>query len=71
MTIHRHSETAFEQVVENHVLQNGYIKVSSSFDRARAIFPDEAINFIRTTQQKEWAKLEALHGDNTATQVLT
>ncbi|KAM3113169.1 hypothetical protein [Phormidesmis sp. 146-33] len=67
----RHSEAAFESVIENHLLTHGYIQVKSRFDRTRAIFPDEAIAFIRTTQPKEWAKLEALHGENTATQILT
>ncbi len=67
----RHSEAAFESVIEDHLLAHGYVRVNSQFDRTRAIFPDEAINFIRTTQSREWAKLEALHGENTATQILT
>jgi len=67
----RHSEAAFESVIENHLLAHGYVQVMSRFDRTRATFPDEAIAFIRTTQPKEWAKLEALHGENTTTQILT
>ena len=33
------------------------------FDRERAIFPETVLAFIRETQPKEWAKLEALHGE--------
>ncbi len=65
-----HSEAAFESVIEQHLLDRGYIRIDSPFDPARAIFPDVVIDFIRETQPKEWAKLEALHGQNTAAQVL-
>ena len=41
-----------------------------AFDRERSIFPKTTLAFIRETQQKEWAKLEALHGDRTGEQVL-
>jgi type I restriction enzyme R subunit len=67
----RHSESAFETVIEAHLLQNGYVSVSrDGFDRERAIFPEEVLNFIRATQPDEWAKLEALHGAKTGEQVL-
>lgn len=67
----RHSEAAFETVIEAHVLQNGYVPVArEGFDRERAIFPETVLAFIRETQPKEWAKLEALHGDKTGEQIL-
>src|SRR5713101_9138290 len=67
-----HTETAFETVIESHLLSNGYIAVDrAGFDRARAIFPGIVLRFIRETQPKEWAKLEALHGSKTGEQVLT
>ena len=66
-----HSEAAFESVIEAHLLANGYRNITSRFDRARAIFPDEIIGFIRDTQPEEWGKLEALHAKDTAAQVLT
>ena len=66
------AESAFETVIEAHLLQNGYIPVArEGFDRDRAIFPDAVLAFIRETQPKEWARLEALHGDGTGEQVLT
>lgn len=66
----RRSEAAFESVIEEHLLDHGYSQIQSAFDPARTIFPGEAIAFIRATQPQEWAKLEALHGDETAAQVL-
>ena len=67
----RHSETAFESVIEAHLLQNGYVPVArEGFDRERAIFPKTVLAFIRATQPREWAKLEALHGDKTGEQIL-
>ena len=68
----RHSEAAFETVIEAHLLQNGYVSIPrEGFDRDRAIFPDTVLAFIRETQPVEWAKLEALHGDKTGEQILT
>ena len=71
MSQDRHSEAAFETAIEAHLLENGYVLVSrEGFDRERAIFPEMVLAFIRETQPKEWAKLEALHGDKTDEQVL-
>jgi type I restriction enzyme R subunit len=66
------NEAAFETVIEAHLLTNGYEPVSrDGFDRERAIFPETVLAFIRETQAKEWAKLEALHGDKTGEQILS
>ena len=71
MSIRRHSEAAFETVIEAHLLENGYVPIErKGFDRERAIFPKTVLAFIRETQPKEWAKLEVLHGDKTGEQVL-
>jgi type I restriction enzyme R subunit len=67
----RHSEAAFETVIETHLLANGYVTVNrDSFDRKRAIFPETVLAFIRETQPKECARLEALHGEKTGEQIL-
>ena len=67
----RTNEAAFETVIESRLLANGYMRVPpDGFDRARAIFPETALGFIRETQPNEWAKLEALHGDKTGEQVV-
>ena len=64
-------EAAFETVIEAHLLDNGYVPVAGAgFDRERAIFPETALAFIRETQSREWAKLEALLGEKTGEQVL-
>ena len=71
MTTARNSEAAFETVIETHLFQNAYLPVArEGFDRERAIFPATVLAFIRETQPKEWAKLEALHGDKTGEQIL-
>jgi hypothetical protein len=67
----RHSEAAFETAIETHLLANGYATVNrDGFDRERAIFPETVLAFIRATQPKEWARLEALHGKKTGEQIL-
>lgn len=69
--IPRHSEAAFETVIEAHLLNEGYLSLPpEGFDRERAIFPDAALSFIKETQPREWAKLEALHGERTSEQIL-
>ncbi|MEZ4301987.1 MAG: DEAD/DEAH box helicase family protein [Polyangiaceae bacterium] len=68
----RHSEAAFETVIEHHLLANGYVAVPrEGFDRERAVFPSVVLDFIKDTQPREWAKLEALHGAKTGEQILT
>jgi type I restriction enzyme R subunit len=65
------SEAAFETAIEAVLLSDGYTRIDGKgFDRERAIFPNEALEFIRATQTKVWAKLEALHGEQTAARVL-
>lgn len=68
----RHTEEAFETVVESALLSSGYNALASrQFNRTAAIFPDPVIAFIRSTQPKEWSALEALHGDKTRDQILS
>jgi type I restriction enzyme R subunit len=67
-----HKEAAFETVIEDYLLANGgYIAVSNAaYDKGLAIFPSEAIEFIKQTQPSDWADLERHHGDNTSAFVL-
>ncbi|MBL0937885.1 MAG: DEAD/DEAH box helicase family protein [Gemmatimonadaceae bacterium] len=68
----RHSETAFETVIEHHLLSHGYVAVScDDFVHDRAVFAPVVLEFIKDTQPREWAKLEALHGAKTGEQILT
>lgn len=67
----RHDEASFETVIEAHLLAHGYESVAkTAYDLDRALFPDITLAFIRTTQSKEWARLEALHGADTDATVL-
>jgi type I restriction enzyme R subunit len=71
MSNQRTWETAFETAIEAQLLGDGYQPVDGQgFDRERAIFPEEALAFIRTTQPQLWSKLEALHGEQTGARVL-
>lgn len=65
------SEAAFETAIETVLLADGYTRLDGKgFDRERAIFPAEALTFIRATQGTVWQKLEALHGEQTGVRVL-
>jgi len=66
-----HSEGAFETVSESFLLAHGYGPTSAKgYDREHAIFPSAVLDFIRSTQAREWAKLEGLHGAKTGEQIL-
>jgi len=70
MVAARHKEIAFEQVIEQHLLDNGYGASSDDFDAKRAIFPNDIIAFVQTTQPDTWTKLEKMLGDKTSSQLL-
>lgn len=66
------AEAAFECVIDAHLLGSGHSQiVADGLDRQQSVFPDVMLDFIRTTQPNEWAKLEAQHGDKTGEPVLT
>ncbi len=68
----RHSEAAFETVIEHHLLGHGYVAVSrDGYDRERAIFKTAVLDFIKDTQPAEWTRLDALLKPNTDEQILT
>lgn len=57
-------EIAFEAVIEEHLLGNGYVQGNpDTFDRARAIFPEDVLVFVQETQPKEWEYLVNLQKD--------
>lgn len=66
----RTSEEAFERAIERTLLSNGYITPESAFDPEKAIFPEEALAFVRKTQPETWKKLEAVHKGQTDKRVL-
>ena len=64
-------EIAFEKSIEEALLNAGYQSIpSQSFDKEKAIFPEQIIAFIKDTQLKEWQKLESILKENTANQII-
>jgi type I restriction enzyme R subunit len=71
MSNYRTNEAAFETVIEQYMLDNGYNKIAKeSYNKEKAFFPSTAIQFIKTTQSKEWARLETLLGNQTEQQII-
>ncbi len=68
-----HQEIYFEQAMEQSLLENGgYEKGDAAdFDPALALFPDEVLAFIETSQPKPWQALVKLHGDRAGQVLLT
>jgi type I restriction enzyme R subunit len=57
----RTSEAAFETAIESGLLADGYARLDGrGFDRERAIFPDEALAFIRATHCRDWDEQGAM-----------
>ncbi|WP_414581452.1 type I restriction endonuclease [Scytonema sp. PCC 10023] len=54
-----HTEEKFEDIIERELLQlSGYHQSNpADYDADTALFPTEIINFIRTTQPKQWERL--------------
>lgn len=71
MTPAVHTEAAFEAAVEVDLLASGYARLGGAgYDRRRALFPAEALAFIRASQPAAWARLEAILGERIEAQVL-
>ena len=62
-----HTEHAFEDAVEAHLLGSGWLQGSAiSFDPATGIDASELFAFIHMTQEFPWAKLCAAYGNDEA-----
>lgn len=58
-----HTERAFEQEIEQHLLASGYEAVDPSlFDAKRALFPNLVLAFIEATQPRIWGEIARFHG---------
>jgi len=66
-----HTELAFEEVLESVSIEGGYSSIHSSYNLDQALFGSEVITFIKATQSKDWAKIEAVLGDKAEAQVLS
>ena len=71
MTNDQHKEVSFEAVIEAQLISNGCQSLSAAkYSSITSMWPELALTFLRATQSKEWARLEALHGANTEATVL-
>ena len=60
-----HHEISFEDEVCAHLAAHGWRHAAddaSRYDRARALFPSDLIEWVKETQPKSWDALSAMHG---------
>ncbi len=64
MTPGAHTEAAFEDLIEGHLVeQGGYLRrEAADFDAERALIVDDLVGFIEETQSKAWEKLSGTLG---------
>lgn len=61
-----HREQAFEAAIEHSLLTDGgYLKLDPIwFDANQGLIPLTIVEFLRTTQPKEWERLGTIHGED-------
>ena len=62
-------ELAFETEICEYLASHGWLYVDGDaqrYDRARALFPSDVLDFVQTTQPNEWAALTKSHGAKAA-----
>jgi type I restriction enzyme R subunit len=70
----KHKEIAFEEEICEHLGSHGWVYVegdSSKYDRARALFPDDVLAWVQTTQPGAWESLVKNHGAQAGETLLT
>jgi type I restriction enzyme R subunit len=67
-----HTELTFEEAIEASLLEDGgYVKGhSEDFNAELGIFPKYVTEFIKTSQPKEWEKINNIHKDEVETKVV-
>lgn len=67
-----HKEHNFENEIEHSLLnEGGYQQGFAKFyDKATALFPDDVVHFVQTTQPKLWQRLTMLFKDNARDELL-
>ena len=59
------SESEFQKDVINQLQAGGYqLGKPSDYDRERALYPCDALDYVKTTQPKTWAKYQTLYPSN-------
>lgn len=60
-----HKEVSFENEICESLAANGWLHAigdAQSYDRARALFPGDLLDWVKTTQPKAWEALSKNHG---------
>ena len=58
------SEKKFEEDIESALISEGYRKISrNDYDTESMLFPDVLVEFLKSSQPKEWARYEKYYGD--------
>ncbi|WP_417312099.1 type I restriction endonuclease subunit R [Ectopseudomonas khazarica] len=60
-----HKEVSFENEICEHLAANGWLHAAGdaqSYDRARALFPADLLDWVKNTQPKAWEALSKNHG---------
>ena len=71
MTPRTYREQDFEEHIEENLLRSGYNKrASEDYDKDACLIPEEVLEFVRTTQPKEYEKLERQYGTDTPNKLL-
>lgn len=66
-----HHECELERhIVEQLTAAGWLLGKSTGYASARALFPEDVLGWIQTSQPQAWAKLSSLNGANTETAVL-
>jgi type I restriction enzyme, R subunit len=62
----KHKEITFETEIVDYLTQHEWIEgTSEGYDKALALYPEDLITYIKTTQPKEYEKFEKRHPGNT------
>ena len=64
------TEKQFEDLIENSLLNSGYVKGTENYDRKLAIDHEILIQFIKKSQKENWDKLEEIHAESTRNEIL-
>lgn len=68
-----HTEIHFENEICAHLAANGWLHDAGDaarYDRARALFPDDALAWVRESNPKAWESLERNHGKRAGEELL-
>jgi type I restriction enzyme R subunit len=66
-----HHEIKFEEYVTEQLVQRGWLEGSPErYDKQRALYPEDVLDWVRASQPEIWAELEKRHGARTGEAVL-